>query len=78
LIHPFFLLVYRQYPLHTGTAWKLHLWYLGGFALALVGSWIVVSFFARYVPFNWIAFGNLPKPKKRPSGPVVPERQLDA
>ncbi|TCM90754.1 peptidoglycan/LPS O-acetylase OafA/YrhL [Paenibacillus sp. BK033] len=78
LIHPFFLLLYREYPLHTGTAWLLHLWYLGGFALALIASWIVVGFFARYVPFNWIAFGNLPKPNKRPSKPVMPERQLDA
>ncbi|SFE11819.1 Peptidoglycan/LPS O-acetylase OafA/YrhL, contains acyltransferase and SGNH-hydrolase domains [Paenibacillus catalpae] len=78
LIHPFFLLVYRQYPLDTGTAWLLHFWYLGGFALALIGSWIVVGFFARYVPFNWIAFGNLPRPKKRPAQPVLPERQLDA
>ncbi|WP_336784955.1 acyltransferase [Paenibacillus sp. MMO-177] len=77
LIHPFFLLLYRERPLHTGTAWLLHLWYLGGFVLALIGSWIVVGFFARYVPFNWIAFGNLPKTKKRPSQPIMPERQLD-
>ncbi|MCM3629108.1 acyltransferase [Paenibacillus glycanilyticus] len=78
LIHPFFLLVYRQHPLHTGMAWLLHIWYLGGFLLALTGSWIVVGFFARYVPFNWIAFGSLSHPQKRPSQPIIPEKHLEA
>lgn len=77
LIHPFFLLVYREYPLQTGTSWLYHLWYAGGFLLALVGSWIVVSLVARLIPFSWVIFGNLPKPKKRPTGPAVPEKQLD-
>ncbi|MUT67748.1 acyltransferase [Paenibacillus sp. NEAU-GSW1] len=77
LIHPFFLLFYREYPPQTGTAWLLHLWYLGGFLLALVASWIVVALVARFIPFSWVIFGNLPKPKKKPSTPVVPERQLD-
>ncbi|TCM90752.1 peptidoglycan/LPS O-acetylase OafA/YrhL [Paenibacillus sp. BK033] len=78
LIHPFFLLIYRQHPLDTGTAWLLHLWYLGGFFIALVASWIVVGFFARYVPFNWIAFGNLPKKQNRPLQPVQPESRLES
>ncbi|WP_042165867.1 acyltransferase [Paenibacillus gorillae] len=78
LIHPFFLLVYRLYPLHTGTAWLLHLWYLGGFLLALIASWIVVSLVARFIPFSWVIFGNLPKPKKQPASPSITERQLDA
>ncbi|ACT03616.1 acyltransferase [Paenibacillus sp. JDR-2] len=77
LIHPFFLLVYREFPPHA-EAWMLHLWYLGGFALALAGSWFVVGFFARYVPFNWIAFGNLPKKQQQSFKPVRPERQLKA
>ncbi|MFF2484726.1 acyltransferase [Paenibacillus sp. NPDC058071] len=79
LIHPYFLLFYREHAPNTGTAWLLHLWYLGGFALALFASWIVVYLVGRFVPFSWIFFGNLPKKKKRaPLQPVVPERQLDA
>ncbi|MNO80554.1 putative poly-beta-1,6-N-acetyl-D-glucosamine export protein [compost metagenome] len=63
LIHPFFLLLYRHFPPETGTAWVLHLWYLGGFISALSCSWIVVGFAARYVRFGWIFFGSLPKTK---------------
>ncbi|HEY2492650.1 MAG TPA: acyltransferase [Paenibacillus sp.] len=67
LIHPFFLLIYRRFPPVTGTAWLIHLWYLGGIVTALVGSWIVVSLTARFIPYSWIIFGNLPKPKRKPS-----------
>ncbi|GMK47452.1 hypothetical protein PghCCS26_45820 [Paenibacillus glycanilyticus] len=78
LIHPFFLFFYRQYPLDTGTAWLLHLWYIGGFGLTLIGSWIVVDFFARYVPFSWIAFGNMSKPVKRSIDQGTLAKKLDA
>ncbi|MNM92014.1 putative poly-beta-1,6-N-acetyl-D-glucosamine export protein [compost metagenome] len=61
LIHPFFLLLYRQFSPEIGTAWLLHLWYLGGFIVALGCSWIVVGFAARYIRFGWIFFGTLPK-----------------
>lgn len=77
LIHPFFLLIYRQYPPTTGTSWVYHAWYVGGFALALVGSWIVVSLFARFIPYAWIVFGNLPKSKKSPAQQPLPEKQLN-
>lgn len=65
LIHPLFLLIYRMFPPTTGTAWVIHLWYLGGFVIALGGSWIVVSLTARFIPFSWIILGNLPKPKRK-------------
>lgn len=77
LIHPFFLLFYREYPPETGASWLIHLWYASGFAIALVASWIVVGLAARFVPYAWIVFGNLPKPKPR----LVPQqhsRQMDA
>lgn len=76
LIHPFFLLVYREFPPQTGTSWLVHLWYAGGFGIALVASWIVVALTARFIPFAWVIFGNLPKPKPR----LVPQSnpgQLD-
>lgn len=60
LIHPFFLLLYRQFSPAIGTAWLLHLWYLGGFIVALGCSWIVVGFAARYLRFGWVLFGSLP------------------
>lgn len=65
LIHPFFLLFYREHPPQTGVSWLIHLWYAGGFGIALIASWIVVGLAARFVPYAWVLFGNLPKPKLR-------------
>lgn len=64
LIHPFFLLLYRQLSPVISTARLLHLWYIGGFIVALFCSWIVVGLAARYSPYAWMIFGNLPKLKK--------------
>jgi len=65
LIHPFILLLYRLYPPQSGNSYVHHLWYIGGFLSALIISWIIVTIFARFIPYNWIVFGNLPgKPKK--------------
>lgn len=64
LIHPFFLLVYREFPLTTGSSMLTHLWYAGGFAAALGCSWIVVELTVRYIPGSWVIFGNIPKAKK--------------
>lgn len=77
LIHPFFLLFYREHPPQTGVSWLIHLWYAGGFGIALIASWIVVGLAARFMPYAWVLFGNLPKPKPR----LVPQqqsRQMDA
>ncbi|WP_342553344.1 acyltransferase [Paenibacillus sp. FSL R7-0652] len=71
LIHPFFLLFYREHPPQTGVSWLIHLWYAGGFGIALIASWIVVGLAARFVPYAWVLFGNLPKPKLR----LVPQQQ---
>lgn len=64
LIHPFFLLVYRQFPPLSGSSILMHLWYAGGFIAALGCSWLVVSLTVRYVPFSWVLFGNVSKVKK--------------
>ncbi|WP_106769157.1 acyltransferase [Paenibacillus faecalis] len=66
LIHPFFLLVYREYPPKTGFSPLVHLWYLGGFALALAASWVVVSLTVRWMPKSWIIFGKVPPAKRKP------------
>ncbi|PYE44254.1 acyltransferase [Paenibacillus barcinonensis] len=65
LIHPFFLLFYREHPPQTGVSSIIHLWYASGFGIALIASWIVVGLAARFLPYAWILFGNLPKPKPR-------------
>ncbi|MEK4509763.1 acyltransferase [Paenibacillus sp. FSL K6-2524] len=64
LIHPFVLLLYRQLSPAISTASLLHLWYIGGFIVSLYCSWIVVGLAARYLPYAWMIFGNLPKLKK--------------
>ncbi|MEK3734406.1 MULTISPECIES: acyltransferase [Paenibacillus] len=63
LIHPFFLLVYRQFPPETGSSLMMHLWYAGGFAVALMCSWIVVEITVRWLPGSWVIFGRVPKSK---------------
>jgi peptidoglycan/LPS O-acetylase OafA/YrhL len=75
LIHPLFLLVYRQFPV-SAHPW-FHLWYAGGFVLALTLSWLVVTLTFRFIPHAWIIFGNAPakyvgrpKPVADPALPV--------
>lgn len=60
LIHPFFLLLYRQFSPHIGSPQLIHVWYAGGFFFALLCSWLVVSTISRFLPFAWILFGQLP------------------
>lgn len=65
LIHPLLLAAYREFrPVHAGEA-ALHLWYAGGFLLALFGSWLIVAIAHRYVPFSGLFFGkNELKPRR--------------
>ncbi|AIY11376.1 acyltransferase [Paenibacillus polymyxa] len=65
LIHPFFLLLYRQFSPHIGSPQLIHVWYAGGFLCALLCSWLVVSVIARFLPCAWILFGQLPGTGKR-------------
>ncbi|WP_054954943.1 acyltransferase [Paenibacillus dakarensis] len=67
LIHPLFLFIYRRFPPETGYSPLVHLWYLGGFVLALAASFLVVSFTARWLPQSWIIFGKI-APSKRERG----------
>lgn len=78
LVHPFILFYYREYPPVTGNSLLLHSWYVGGYAAALVGSWIIVSLAARFLPISWVLFGNLPKPGKRPQTPSAPQKDFTA
>lgn len=69
LIHPLFLLVYRQFPV-TAPGWY-HLWYAGGFALALGLSWAVVTLAFRITPLAWVLFGNVPSKYRRQPKPAA-------
>lgn len=65
LLHPMLLLAYRHFPLHTGNSLLVHLWYAGGFVLALGGAWLIVGMSARWLPFASVFLGQLPKRKKK-------------
>jgi peptidoglycan/LPS O-acetylase OafA/YrhL len=65
LFHPFVLLIYRKFPAQSGNISLHHLWYVGGFAAALIISWIVVTLTARFFPQHWILFGNIPNKKRK-------------
>ncbi|MFF2885734.1 acyltransferase [Paenibacillus sp. NPDC057967] len=50
LIHPLILAAYRMLRPDGASETSLHLWYGGGFLLALLGSWAAVWFAHRYLP----------------------------
>ncbi|GMK40468.1 acyltransferase 3 [Paenibacillus sp. CCS19] len=64
LLHPMLLLAYRHRPIHAGNSMLVHLWYAGGFVLALSGAWLIVGLAARWLPFASLLFGQLPERKK--------------
>lgn len=64
LLHPALLFFYRKLPLHGGSlAYTAAI--AGGWLVALLGSWLVVSFFFRYVKPAWVLFGTAPQKAKR-------------
>ncbi|TVX96116.1 acyltransferase [Cohnella terricola] len=68
LVHPIILLVYRQYPLKSGGTMAHHAWYAGGFLLALLISWIVVTALSRLTGWSWLLFGSVPNQLKAAYG----------
>jgi peptidoglycan/LPS O-acetylase OafA/YrhL len=76
LIHPLFLFVYRHFPV-SSAGWY-HLWYLGGFVLALALSWLVVALAFRFVPYAWVVFGNVPAKYGRQPKPPAKEGAIPA
>lgn len=60
LFHPLVLMVYRKFPVQGGSTIIHHLWYAGGFACALLISWIVVTIVSRMTRWSWLVFGNVP------------------
>jgi len=78
LFHPFVLLIYRKFPPETGNVLAHHAWYAGGFLTALVVSWLVVGFIARFIPQHWILFGNIPGGKRKKPAKQQPTRNIEA
>lgn len=58
LLHPLLLAVYRELKPSALPLAGQHLWYAGGFLLALFGSALIVAFSHRYLPFSWLLFGK--------------------
>lgn len=58
LLHPLLLVVYRELKPEALSQAGLHLWYAGGFVLALFGTALIVSFSHRHLPFAWLFFGK--------------------
>ncbi|MFC4303446.1 acyltransferase [Cohnella boryungensis] len=67
LVHPLVLLFYRQYPLQSGGTLIHHAWYAGGFVLAVLISWIVVTVLSRLTGWSWLLFGSVPAQLKAAS-----------
>lgn len=65
LLHPLVLFYYRQFPV-SSAGWY-HLWYAGGFVLALALSWGLVTLAFRLVPHAWVLFGNVPAKYRKPA-----------
>ena len=61
LVHPLVLLVYRKFPVSGGSTLIHHAWYAGGFLLALLISWVVVTALSRLTGWSWLLFGSVPK-----------------
>jgi len=61
LLHPMFLRYYRMMDVN-GSPLVYGAWIAGGFLLALIGSWIIVTW-AGKVKGHWILFGPIPKQK---------------
>ncbi|MGG4035079.1 acyltransferase [Paenibacillus cisolokensis] len=70
LFHPLVLHYYRM----TKPDWQgipFHLWYAGGFVLAVLVSWLVVGLVTKYFKWSWLLFGSVakqktPRPKQAP------------
>lgn len=79
LLHPLLLAAYRELKPATASMPILHLWYAGGFLLALFGSVGIVWFAHRYVPLSWLLFGkNEIGGKHRPTSPTPAGTPLDS
>jgi peptidoglycan/LPS O-acetylase OafA/YrhL len=77
LIHPTFLHLYRSYPVPRDSL-LYHPWVAGGFVLALLLSWVIVTLAVRYMPGAWVLFGKPPEQygrkqsvARRPAGTTV-------
>jgi len=74
LIHMYFLYLYDKHMPSFGSSILNHLSYFGSWLFMIIASWLVVGLAARYLPYSWVLFGNLPKRTNMP----LQEEGLDA
>ncbi|MCM3489981.1 acyltransferase [Alkalihalophilus marmarensis] len=77
LIHPLFLLFYRQYVYFGNEMWQYHLWIFSCFVIALVGSILVVHPVLYKMKGGWIFFGAQPKRLKAETKANANAKQLN-
>ncbi|KRE44797.1 acyltransferase [Paenibacillus sp. Soil522] len=70
LIHPVILYLYRKINLSSDPL-LYHVWASGGFFIALLIPWLLVSLCAPF-KWHWLLFGPLPAMKKQPNVPIQP------
>lgn len=70
LVHPFVLFLYRKINA-SGDPLLYHIWAAGGFILALLIPWLLVSLSAPF-KWHWMLFGPLPAKKKQAAAPLQP------
>lgn len=59
LVHLLYQAFYLKLLPSPTDAGSLHLYYLGGWLVMLLASWITVAVVSRFVPFGWVLFGKV-------------------
>ncbi|EFM09576.1 acyltransferase 3 [Paenibacillus curdlanolyticus YK9] len=67
LIHPVFLLAYRELVPLPGMPYQYVFWVAGIFAVALIGSIVVLLPFYRWAGWSWMLFGVAPSKFRKPA-----------
>lgn len=77
LLHPLLLAAYREFRPVLADSALLHLWYIGGFLLALFGTWGIVALAQRYIPFAWIGLGRHERKPRMSARPIHANANMD-
>jgi peptidoglycan/LPS O-acetylase OafA/YrhL len=59
LVHLLYQALFEKMVPAPTSAGALHLYYLVGWVIMLLASWLTVSLVSRFLPFSWILFGKV-------------------
>jgi peptidoglycan/LPS O-acetylase OafA/YrhL len=77
LLHPLLHAAYREFRPSAADPLVLHIWYAFGFLLALLGTWGIVAWTQRYIPFAWIGLGRYEGNKQAKASPAQEVNKLN-